>query len=132
MSLKRVLLAFLLAPLLPAACNAVIVASEYHPLAIFVISGTGIYALQLVVDIPGYLLLHRSGRHGLQVYALFGLSVGAALVLAARLLSHPDDGVLGGLMACIYFGLLGAATTASFWSVARPDRTTQRATPSPS
>jgi hypothetical protein len=36
--LKRLLLAFLSAPLLPAALQAALGESEYHPLAVFVIA----------------------------------------------------------------------------------------------
>jgi hypothetical protein len=91
-SLKRLLLAFLSAPLLPAALQAALGESEYHPLAVFVIAAIAIYVLQLIVGIPGYLFL------------------------------RPFEEMLTGLLASAWFGFLGTATTTAFWLVARPDR----------
>ena len=54
-----------------------------------------IYALQLIVGIPGYLFLHRTGRHRLLAYALLGFCIGAILVMA---LSGSDDDY--GILAC--------------------------------
>jgi hypothetical protein len=131
-SWKRLLLGFLVAPLVPAVVQTTVGESQYHPGAVFVVAVVILYFLQLVAGIPGYLLFHRTGRRSLQAYALFGfcvgLCVGAALAFSAWLHSRPDVGVLRGLLFSVYFGLLGAATTASFWFVARPDRAARSAT----
>jgi len=134
-SWKRLLLAFLSAPLVPAVIQATIGESQYHPGAVFVAAMAIIYVLQLVVGIPGYILLHRSGRHALPPYALFGFCVGlcagAALVLFAWLYSRFDIGIVRALFGVAYWAVLGVATTASFWFVARPDRAARPATPRP-
>lgn len=120
MSLTRLLIAFLSAPLLPAALQAALGESEYHPLAVFVIAAIAIYVLQLIVGIPGYLFLRRIGRHQLPAYALIGFSIGAVLVMALWMYRRPLE--LTALLASAWFGFLGAATTTGFWLVARPDR----------
>ena len=122
MSLKRLLLAYLSAPLLPAVLQAALGESEYHPLAVFVIAAIVIYVLELIVGIPGYLFLRRAGRHRLPAYALLGFCIGAVLVMALWMYSRSFEQVLTGLLASAWFGFLGAATTAGFWLVARPDR----------
>jgi hypothetical protein len=131
----RLLLAFLGAPLVPAVVQATIGESQYHPGAVFVAAMAIIYVLQLVVGIPGYLLLHRSGRHALPPYALFGFCVGlcagAALVFSAWLHSRLDVGIVRGLLGIAYWAVLGVATTASFWFGARPDRAARPATARP-
>ncbi|HKH67924.1 MAG TPA: hypothetical protein VKA75_11185 [Reyranella sp.] len=90
--MRRLLLAFLSAPLLPAALQAALGESEYHPLAVFVIAAIAIYVLQLTVGIPGYLFL------------------------------RPFEEVLTGLLASAWFGFLETAATTGLWLVARPDR----------
>ncbi len=134
-SWKRLLLGFLGAPLVPAALQATIGESRYHPGAVFIAAMLIIYVLQLVVGIPGYILLHRSGRHALPPYALFGFCVGlcacAALMLFAWLHSRLDIGIVRGLLGMAYWAVLGAATTASFWFGARPDRAARPAAPGP-
>ncbi|MFZ5784312.1 MAG: hypothetical protein ACOY4R_29300 [Pseudomonadota bacterium] len=136
MSRTRLLLAFLGAPLVPAAVQATIGESEYHPLAVFVVAMVIIYILQRIVGIPGYVRLHRTGRHGLRPYALFGFCVGACicviLVLAAWLQARLDIGIFRQLFGIAYWGVLGLATTVGFWFVARPDRAERPATPKPS
>jgi len=128
-------LAFLAAPLVPAVVQATIGESEYHPGAVFVVAMFIIYILQLVVGIPGYLLLHRAGRYALRPYALFGLCVGlcagATLVLSAWLHSRLDIGTVRELFGIAYWGVLGMTTTASFWFGARPDRAARPATLQP-
>lgn len=136
MSRTRLLLAFLGAPLVPAVVQATIGERQYHPLAVFVVAMVIIYILQLVVGIPGYVRLHRTGRHALRPYALFGFGVGvcagAALVLGAWVHSRLDIGIFRLLFGIAYWGVLGMATTAGFWLVARPDRAERPATPKPS
>jgi hypothetical protein len=81
--LKRLLLAFLVAPLLPAFVQAWIInfAGEYHPLAIFILVGGALYVLQLVVGIPGYLFFRRIKQHHLWAYSLLGLCSAAVPLL---------------------------------------------------
>jgi hypothetical protein len=121
--------------LVPAVVQATIGESEYHPGAVFVVAMFIIYILQLVVGIPGYLLLHRAGRYALRPYALFGLCVGlcagATLVLSAWLHSRLDIGTVRELFGIAYWGVLGMTTTASFWFGARPDRAARPATLQP-
>jgi hypothetical protein len=81
-SLRRLLLAFLSAALLPAALQAALGESEYQPLAVFVIAAIAIYVLQLTVGIPGYLFL------------------------------RPFEEVLTGLLASAWFGFLNYGTLA--------------------
>ncbi len=135
MSWTRLLLAYLAAPLVPAVVQATVGESQYHPGAVFVVAMVIIYILQLVVGIPGYLLLYRSGRYALPPYALFGFCVGlcagATLVLSAWLHSRLDIGIVRELLGIAYWGVLGMATTASFWFGARPDRAARPATPQP-
>ena len=92
MSLKRLPLACLSAPLLPAALQAALGESEYHPLAVFVVAAIAIYVLELIVGIPGYLFLRRTGRHRLPASALLGFCIGAVLVMA-----RPDRRVAPGI-----------------------------------
>jgi hypothetical protein len=47
---KRLLLAFLVAPLPPSVVQATVGDSDYHPLAVLVIALTVIYVLQLIAD----------------------------------------------------------------------------------
>jgi len=120
--LKRFLLAFLSAPLLPAGLQAALGEGEYHPLAVFVIAAIAIYVLQLIAGIPGYLFLRRTGRLRLPAHALLGFCVGAVLVMVLWMYSRSFEEALTGLLASAWFGFLGAATTTGFWLVARPDR----------
>ena len=91
--MKRLALAFLAAPLLPAVLQAVLVETQYHSLAIFVVACAIMYVLELIV-----------------------------LMLAGWLFLSSYDDVQKGLLALGWFGLLGVATTAGFWFIARPDR----------
>lgn len=120
--MKRILLACLVAPLLPAVLQAAFGESAYHPLAVFVVAVTAINVLQLVLGIPGYLFLLRTGRHRLAAYALLGFCIGAVLAIALWLHAQSAAPLLTGLRAAAWFGFLGATTTAVFWLVARPDR----------
>ena len=67
-------LAFCLAPLLPALVHALVSDSEYHPLAMFVVTAVGLNVLLLAVGMPGHLLLRRSNRCGCRPICCWGFS----------------------------------------------------------
>ena len=120
--MRRLLLAYCLAPLLPALVHALIADSDYHPLAVFVVAAIVIYVLLLAIGMPGHLLLRRSNRCGAPAYLLLGLFTGAALALALSIYACPRLDCAPVAIVPVYWALLGAATTAIFWFVLRPDR----------
>jgi hypothetical protein len=123
---KRFLLAFLVAPVLPASVQAWLIyrAGEYHPLAVFIVVAGALYVLQLVVGVPGYLFLRRTKRHRLGTYALLGFCGAAMPFLVGWLYGcpQPDCRVFQGIWLSAHAGLLSATTAAIFWFIARPGK----------
>jgi hypothetical protein len=96
---------------------------SYHPLAVFVLVCGSFYALQVIVGVPAYLLLGRTKRHRIWIYALLGfVSVAVPFLVygSMRDLGRHDAGQV--LYLTFYLGLLGGISAAIFWLLARPDR----------
>jgi hypothetical protein len=128
----RTLLAFLVAPLLPAVMLAglSVVNDSHPPLAVLILFTGACYALQVVVGVPAFLILGRARRRNIRAYALLGFG---GLALPFLLYSLYRDAAGNGLGQLLYatcqIGLFGAGTGSVFWLIARPDRVAQAAQP---
>jgi hypothetical protein len=125
--LKRLLLAFLVAPVLPALVQAWItnLAGEYHnPLAFFIMVCGALYALQLIVGIPAYLFFRRAKQYRLWIYVLLGFCAATVPLLPWLLYRCPPSGCrpVEAIWYSSNVGLLGASAAAIFWLIARPDK----------
>ena len=110
----RIVIAFLVAPLLPAILPAWRIG-----LPAYVYVCCLAYLYQTVVGIPAFLFFSHKTHHQLWPYLLLGFLAGA-VSLAAVAITRDD-------LSRLYFsiglmGILGACTALIFWLVARPDK----------
>ena len=120
----RIVLAFLVAPMLPALLPAWFASQNgpYHPLAIFVLFCGAFYALQIIVGVPAYLLLRRLRLQQIWFYALIGfVSTALPLVVYGKIRAPAHD-VDRALFLALYLGFLGGISAAIFWLIVRPNR----------
>jgi hypothetical protein len=120
----RTIVAFLVAPMLPALLPAWSASQNgsYHPLAVFVVVCGAFYALQILVGVPAWLLLRRLKLQQIWFYAVIGfVSVALPFVVYAESRS-PSHDVGQALYLAIYLGLLGGLSAAIFWLIVRPNR----------
>lgn len=120
----RTFFAFLVAPLLvsllPYAFNFWN-GSGNSPFAVFVLFSGGLYALEVVVGIPVYLILSRTKMHHAWIYALVGFLGVAVPSFVFGMYRNPQNyGVDVGLIVSSQVGLFGAMTALLFWFIARP------------
>jgi hypothetical protein len=128
--LKRLALAFLVAPVLPAMAQAwtINLAGEYHPLARFIVICGALYNLQLIVGVPAYLVFRRVKQAHLWAYALLGFGAAAVplLCMFLYLCATRECRLAEPFRAPFQAGLLGATTAVIFWLIVRPDRVALR------
>jgi hypothetical protein len=128
----RVVLAFLIAPLPAAFIQSAVVALWpkngmgvfQHPLSMFFAICLLFYAFGLILGIPLLLLAGKRNVRSLGGYALGGLTtilLPIALALGVTILRGTATAYLLGY-ALTYFAVGGALAGATFWLVARPDR----------
>lgn len=120
----RIVVAFLVAPVLPAVVPAWSASQNgsFHPLAVFVLFCGAIYVLQIVVGLPAHLLLRRLKLQQIWFYVLIGF-IGVALpffVYAGIRTPTRDVGQMQFVAG--YLGLLGGISAAIFWLLVRPNR----------
>jgi uncharacterized membrane protein (UPF0136 family) len=118
----RTIVAFVLAPLLPAILPAwqMARAPNRTGLSAYIFVCCLIYLLQAVVGIPAFLLFLRKKSHRLWPYLITGFLAGAVPAAAAVLIKKDETFAL--VFAVVYMGLLGASTALLFWLMARPDQ----------
>jgi len=120
--IMRTMVAFVVAPLLPAILPAwqMARAPSQKGLSAYIFVCCLIYLLQAVVGIPAFLIFSRKGNYRLWPYLLVGIC--ASAVPAAAAVVIKKDGLLILAFAAVYMGILGALTALLFWLVARPDQ----------
>jgi hypothetical protein len=117
----RTIVAFLVAPLLPAILPTWQMAqAPSRGLTAYIFVCCLIYLLQAAVGIPAFLLFSRKGIHQLWPYILVGFL--AAAVLTATVVMIKNDGLAVLVIGGVYMGILGALTALLFWLMARPDQ----------
>jgi hypothetical protein len=118
----RTVIAFLVAPLLPALLPAWYMAHAPNRtgLSAYIWVCGLIYFLQIVVGVPAFRVFSRTGRHRLWSYLLLGFLTSAVPVAMAVAIMRDGLSVL--VFGAGYLGIIGACTALIFWLVARPDR----------
>lgn len=123
--MKRIVIAFCAAPLLPAIVKTSLVREPGEAVSLTVlwwILGL-LYVAQLVVGLPGHLFLRHRGLTGIVAYLVLGFCIVALPTGLASLQWCATRGCLGdSLLHSVYLGLFGLPMGAVFWLVARPDR----------
>jgi hypothetical protein len=124
---RRTLVAFLVAPVLPALAPAWFLHANYPDrtaISGFIFVCGLFYLLQAVIGIPAYFLA-RSQRRYIWFYLLLGF-VGMAVVSVAvtGVFSTTKSSITETLLQVFYFGTLGAGIGLMFWLIARPDKGT--------
>ena len=121
----RTVVAFLVAPLLPALAPAWFLHANYPnrtAISGFIVVCGLFYLLQAAVGIPAYILA-RANRRYVWFYLLlgfFGMAVGFIAVTVA--FSTTKTSIAETLLQVTYFGALGAGIGLVFWLIARPDK----------
>jgi hypothetical protein len=120
---RRLLIAFLAAPLVPALLPAWIAGTRgFQPFVVYVLVCAVFYALQAIVGVPAYRLMGLGRRHRIWIYALLGfVSAGLPIVIYAWIRGAGTPLPEQMLYLAAYFGLLGGISAAIFWLLARPD-----------
>jgi predicted lysophospholipase L1 biosynthesis ABC-type transport system permease subunit len=121
----RNLLAFIVAPLLPAILPAwqMAQAPNRSGFSAYIFVCCVFYLVQGLVGIPAFLLFSRRGRHQLWPYLLLGFVTSAVPVPVGLLIySSLKVEIIGIGLVVLYFGMFGALTALIFWLVARPDK----------
>lgn len=123
----RTLVAFLVAPMLPALAPTWFLHANYPDrMAIsgFIFICGLFYLLQAVVGIPAYILARSKRRHiYIWFYLLlgfFGMAVG--FIAVTVVFSTTKTSIAETLLQVAYFGALGAGIGLMFWLIARPDK----------
>ena len=123
----RTLVAFLVAPILPALAPAWFLHANYPnrtAISGFIFVCGLFYLLQAVVGIPAYILAQAKRRY-VWFYLLlgfFGMAVG--FIAVTVVFSTTKTSIAEILLRIAYFGLLGAGIGLVFWLIARPDKST--------
>jgi hypothetical protein len=123
--MRRTLVAFLVAPILPALPPAWFLHTNYpNRMAIsgFIVVCGLFYLLQTIVGIPAY-LLGRSRRSHLTFYLLVGF-LGSVIpfIAISTVFWTARFSISETLFTAVYLGILGGATGLIFWLAARPDK----------
>lgn len=121
----RFALGFCAAPILPAVLQTWIVSESVRSFSmdVLVIVGGILYAMQLVIGVPGYLLLQNYRRNGLAAHLVVGFaSVAISLSFATLGFCRNLDCLAEELHHAFSLGLLGVLMGAVFWLILRPDR----------
>lgn len=129
--MRRTVVAFIVSGLAPAILTSIVGWNgAYHPLALLVVVGGAAYALQVVVGIPVHFLIRRR-KHGLVLYVVTGLTAALVpfLLHAANRWEAEGATIELAIVPTLYVGFLGVLAGATFWLVARPDRTAVAAVP---
>jgi hypothetical protein len=123
--MRRTLVAFLVAPILPALAPAWFLHANYpNRMAIsgFIVVCSLFYLLQAVVGIPAYFLA-RAKRRYIWFYLLLGfVGMAVASVAIIGVFSKTKTSIPEILLQFVYFGALGAGIGLVFWLIARPDK----------
>jgi hypothetical protein len=123
--MRKTLIAFLVAPILPALPPAWFLHTNYPDrMAIsgFILVCALFYLLQAVVGIPAYILA-RSKRRYIWFYLLLGFFGMAIVSIAVTcIFSTTKIDMVDTLFQATYFGVLGAGIGLVFWLIARPDK----------
>jgi hypothetical protein len=121
----RTVVAFLIAPILPALAPAWFLHANYPnrtAISGFIFVCGLFYLLQAVVGIPAYKLAGTK-RHYIWFYLLLGFFGMAAAFLAVTVVfSTTKIRIAETLLQIAYFGALGAGIGLVFWLIARPDK----------
>jgi hypothetical protein len=124
-TLRRTLVAFFVAPLLPAlapAWSLHIVYPNRTAISGYIIACFVFYVMQAVVGIPAY-MLGRSRRAHILFYLLIGfLGLAIPFVVASIAFWTSRFSNYEVFLMALYFGTLGAGTGLIFWLAARPDK----------
>jgi hypothetical protein len=127
--MRRTLIAFLVAPLLPALPPAWFLHAG-HPdrtaISGFIFVCGLFYLLQAVIGIPAYILA-RSKRRYVWFYVLLGfLGMSVVYLAVIGIFSTTTIDVAETLFQVSYFGALGAGIGLMYWLIARPDKAPAR------
>ena len=123
--MSRTLVAFLVAPILPALAPAWFLHANYPnrtAISGFIFVCGLFYLLQTVVGIPAYILAQAKRRY-LWFYLLlgfFGMAVG--FIAVTVVFSTTKTSIAETLLLVTYFGALGVGIGLVFWLIARPDK----------
>ena len=126
----RTLVAFLIAPILPALAPAWFLHANYPnrtAISGFIVVCGLFYLLQAVVGIPAYILV-QAKRCYVWFYLLlgfFGMAVG--FIAVTVVFSTTKTSIAETLLQVTYFGVLGAGIGLVFWLIARPDKSAAQA-----
>ena len=121
----RTVVAFLVAPLLPALAPAWFLHANYPDrtaISGFIVVCGLFYLLQAVIGIPAYILARTKRRH-IWFYLLLGFfGMAVAFIAVTVIFSTTKTSIAETLLQVAYFGALGAGLGLVFWLIARPDR----------
>jgi hypothetical protein len=123
--MRRTLVAFLVAPMLPALAPAWFLHANYPDrtaISGFIFVCGLFYLLQAVVGIPAYFLA-RTKRRYIWFYLLLGFfGMAVASVAVTGIFSTTKTSITETLLQGTYIGALGAGIGLMFWLIARPDK----------
>jgi hypothetical protein len=123
--MRRTLVAFLVAPILPALAPAWFLHANYPDrmaMSGFIFVCGLLYLLQAAVGIPAYFLA-RTKRRYIWFYLLLGFfGMAVASVAVTGVFSTTKTSIIETLLQVTYFGALGGGIGLMFWLVARPDK----------
>lgn len=127
MSKLKTAKAFFFAPIpiaTVAVVRAIYLSNPIHWAAIFIMVAGSIYALQLIIGIPTYLLLRRYNFSSFTTFIVCGaiLSPAAFLLLCLWRWDENNYTIMLLVDPLILVSIAGAVTASIFWFVARPDQ----------
>jgi hypothetical protein len=121
----RTLVAFLIAPILPALAPTWFLHANYPDrtaISGFILVCGLFYLLQTVIGIPAYFLAQAKRRY-VWFYLLLGFFGMAVVFIAVTVVFSTTQTIIAEtLLQVSYFGVLGAGIGLVFWLVARPDK----------
>ena len=123
--MRRTLVAFLVAPILPALAPAWFLHANYPDrtaISGFIFVCCLFYLLQAVGGIPAYFWARTKRRYIWFYLSLGFLGMAVVSVAVIGVFSTTKTSIIEILLQVTYFGALGAGTGLIFWLIARPDK----------
>ena len=125
--MKRIIIAFLIAPLAPVIFYSLLTNSNLFGIIFsipwdFLLIGMFTYPIALVFGIPTYILFLRKGWRSMKSYALGGAIIGFSFFIVSLFFLGVTKNWKGVIIPIFFCSISGAISASVFHLIAKPDR----------